>query len=301
MLGESSNTISFSSLSPVSSSSAIVSTQPATSNPISQSTRPISQSVPPSIPNTYPMLTRSKHGIFKPKAYAIMRDYSEVEPPNFNVASQHPQWIEAMDSEYTSLLKQHTWSLAPPLAGKNVVSCKWVYKIKRGSDRVIARYKVLLVAKGFLQQYGLDYKETFSPVVKPAILDVSNACLHGVLHEEVFLSQPPGYVDLAHPTYAYLLHKAIYGLKQSPRAWFESFTSQLFHIGFHASSADSILFILHHGSFVVYLLLYVDDMIITGNSPPFIDHLISRLSATFDLKDLGPLTFFLELQIEYTS
>ena len=98
-----------------------------------------------------------------------------------------------------------------------------------------------------------------------------------------------------------LLHKAIYGLKQAPRAWFDSLTSELFHIAFQASSADFSLFALHHNTFVVYLLLYVYDIIITGNSPPFIDQLISSLSAAFDLKNLGLLKFFLGLQIEYTS
>ena len=113
-----------------------------------------------------------------------------------------------------------------------------MYKIKRGSDGSIARYKARLVAKGFLQQYGLDYEETFSPIVKPATvriilalavqfnwslkqLDVSNAFLHGVLQEEVFMSQPPGYVDPDHPELVCKLHKAIYGLKQAPRAWFD--------------------------------------------------------------------------------
>ena len=132
-----------------------------------------------------------------------------------------------------------------------MVHCKWVYKIKRGSDGSIARYKARLVAKGFLQQYGLDYGETFSPVVKPATvrivlalvvqnrwslkqLDVSNAFLHGVLQEEVFMSQPQGYVDPDHLNYVCKLHKAIYGLKQAPRAWFGSFTSELFHLGFHS-------------------------------------------------------------------
>ena len=126
-------------------------------------------------------------------------------------------------------------------------------------------------------------------------LDVSNAFLHGVLHEEVFMSQPPGYVDPAHPSHVCLLHMAIYGLKQALRAWFESFTTQLFHLGFIASSADSNPFILHHGSFVVYLLLYLDDIIVTENDPSFIDQLITSLSVVFDLKDLGPLIFFLGL------
>ena len=140
---ESSDAISFPSPSPTSSSSA-------TSDPIPQSSLPIGQSMPPSIPNTHPMLTRSKHGSFKPKAYTVVRDYSQVEPTSFSVASLHPQWIEAMDSEYASLLKQHNF-LVPIPAGKNVVSCKWVYKTKRDSDGAIARYKVRLVAKGFLQ------------------------------------------------------------------------------------------------------------------------------------------------------
>jgi len=115
------------------------------------------------------------------------------------------------------------------------------------------------------------------------------------------MSQPPGYVDTVHPDYVCKLHKAIYGLKQAPRAWFDSFNFELFHIGFHASSVDSNLFILHHDTFVVYLLLYVDDIIVTGNSLPFIDHLVSRLATIFDLKNLGPLAYFLGLQIEYTS
>ena len=118
-----------------------------------------------------------------------------------------------------------------------------------------------MVAKGYLQQYGLDYEETFSPVVKPTSvrtilaltiqfgwslrqLDVSNAFLRGVLQEKVYMTQPPGYRDPSRPTHVYLLHKAIYGLKQAPRAWFDSFTTQLFHLGFHASGANSNLFIL---------------------------------------------------------
>lgn len=147
-----------------------------------------------------------------------------------------------MDSKFTSLQQQHTWTLVPLPPNKNVVGCKWVYKVKRNSDGSFARFKARLVAKGYLQQYGLDYAETFSPVVKPTtvriILDltihfgwslrqlvVSNSFLHGVLQEKAYMSQPPGFKDHSKPHHVYLLHKAIYGLKQAPRAWFNNFTT----------------------------------------------------------------------------
>ena len=115
------------------------------------------------------------------------------------------------------------------------------------------------------------------------------------------MAQPQGYVDLSFPNHVCLLHKALYGLKQAPRAWFERFTSQLLHGGFCASAADGNLFILRHHSFIVYLLLYVDDIIITGNSSSFASTIITLLGKEFDLKDLGLLHYFLGLQIDYTS
>ena len=164
----------------------------------------------------------------------------------------------------------------------------------------------------------MDYDKTFSPMVKPTTvrillalaiqfgwelrqLDVSNAFLHRVLKEEVYMAQPQGYVDPALPKHVYLLHKALYGLKQAPRAWFERFISQLLHIGFCASTADGNLFILRHGSSIVFLLLYVDDIIIIGNNSSFVSSVIKLLGVDFDLKDLGLLHYFLGLQIDYTS
>ena len=130
----------------------------------------------------------------------------------------------------------------PPRLGRNLIDCKWVYRIKKKSDGTIDRYKARLVAKGFKQMYGIDYEHTFSPVVKAATirlvlsiavsrgwslrqLDVQNVFLHGVLEEEVYMKQPPGFEDKDAPSYVCKLDKALYGLKQAPRAWCSSITS----------------------------------------------------------------------------
>lgn len=153
-----------------------------------------------------------------------------VEPTSYSTAQKHAQWRFAMAEEFNSLLKQGTWTLVAPPPHGNIVGCRWVYKIKQRADSSLERYKARLVAKGYHQQSGLDYDETFSPVVKaqtirivlsiairnnwPLLqLDVKNAFLHGLLVEEVYMSQPPGFVDPMFPTHVGKLQKAIYGLK----------------------------------------------------------------------------------------
>jgi hypothetical protein len=140
------------------------------------------------------------------------------------------KWKKAMDDEFGALQKNRTWHLVLAKLGANVIDCKWVYKIKRKSDGTIGRYKARLVAKGFKQRYIIDYEDTFSPVVKAATirlilslvvsngwslrqLDVQNTFLHGVLEEEVYMRQPPGYESSEHPNFVCKLDKAIYGLK----------------------------------------------------------------------------------------
>jgi hypothetical protein len=136
------------------------------------------------------------------------------------------------------------------------------------------------VAKGYEQQCGIDYNETFSPVIKPSTirvllslavqfhwsirqLDVSNAFLHGSLAKTVFMEQPKGFIDKHHPDFVCKLHKALYGLKQAPRAWFHRLSYFLLELGFTASLVDTSLFTLFSGSTLVHMLVYVDDIIIT--------------------------------------
>ncbi|KAM1496471.1 hypothetical protein ACFXTO_031069 [Malus domestica] len=274
--------------------------------------------------NLHPMQTQSKSGIVKHKAlYASVCDSGGVdltttEPATYKSALKEPVWHKAMTEEIEALHSQGTWSIVDLPYNKNLVGCKWVFKIKRNFDGTIARYKARLVAKGFNQEHGLDYGETFSPVVKPTTvrlvlalaahhdwplhqLDVKNAFLHGFLQEEVYMSQPPGFEDHHHPLKVCRLHKSLYGLKQAPRAWNARFTSFLPTLGFHNTYADSSLFVKSSGSSLVILLLYVDDIILTGNDPKLITQVITDLTKEFDLKDLGSLHYFLGIQITRTA
>ena len=122
-------------------------------------------------------------------------------------------------------------------------------------------------------------------------LDISNAFLHGTLFEEVYMEQPKGFVDKKHPHLVYRLQKPIYGLKQAPRAWFNRLSSYLLGIGFIASLVDNSLFILISRSIQIFMLIYVDDIIITGIHPDMIN--VQLMKKEFPVKDLGSLTFFL--------
>lgn len=240
------------------------------------------------------------------------------EPSKLEDALASQQWHAAMDEEYDALMKNRTWRLVPPMHGKNVIDCRWIYKIKRKSDGTIDRYKARLVAKGFKQRYGIDYEDTFSPVVKIATvrlvlaisvsrgwslrqLDVKNAFLHGVLEEEVYMRQPPGYEDQHKPNYVCKLDKAIYGLKQAPRAWYSRLSAQLISYGFVASKSDTSLFIYHKLHITIFMLIYVDDIIVASSSQTATDALLKDLRKEFALKDLGDLNYFLGIEVKKVS
>ncbi|KAM2172488.1 hypothetical protein FF2_035315 [Malus domestica] len=223
-----------------------------------------------------------------------------------------------MEEELHALHTQHTWSLVPLPHNKNLVGCKWVFKIKKHADDSISRYKARLIAKGFNQEKGIDYGETFSPVVKPTTvrlvlaltanfgwsvrqLDVKNAFLHSILQEEVYMTQPPGFSDPHYPAHVCRLHKSLYGLKQAPRAWNDGFTSFLPSLGFLSTYYNPSLFVKHVGKSVVILLFYVDDIITTWSDSAAIDITIGALTKEFDIKDLGSLHYFLGIQITQNS
>jgi hypothetical protein len=240
------------------------------------------------------------------------------EPSCFSEAFKSPDWREAMNQEYDALLANNTWTLCPLPANRHLIRNKWVYKVKQKADGSIERYKARLVAKGFDQRCGIDYTETFSPVIKPAMvrlvlaiavhfnwpirqLDISNAFLHGNLQEDVYMAQPQGFVISEFPNYVCKLNKAIYGLKQAPRAWFNRLSESLLDFGFVQSMVDASLFLFHQGAVHLFILVYVDDILVTGTHGSFIASLLTKLRNDFALKELGELNYFLGIQVHRES
>uniref|UniRef100_A0A2N9EVL3 CCHC-type domain-containing protein n=1 Tax=Fagus sylvatica TaxID=28930 RepID=A0A2N9EVL3_FAGSY len=230
---------------------------------------------------------------------AHLRDYSCFsavlslhEPHTYREACTNPLWQQAMTEELQALEKTHTWDLVDLPHGKSAIGCKWVYKIKTKSDGSIERYKARLVAKGYAQEYGIDYEETFAPVARitsvrsllaiaavhqwPLFqMDVKNAFLNGDLTEEVYMQAPPGYSDC--PDKVCLLRRAL------------------------VCSHDTALFIRRSDKGMILLLLYVDDMIITGDDHSGISDFKLFLHQQFEMKDLGHLSYFLGLEVSSDS
>lgn len=218
-------------------------------------------------PNTHPqpthtMTTRSKNNIRKPLTKMNLHTHlsrgNDLEPTTLTQAPKDHKWRRAMSEEYDALVKNGTWELVPPDTRHNLVGWKWVFRTKRKSYGSVDRFKARLIAKGFHQRPGIDYQDTFSPVVKPTTvrvvlsiavsrgwslghLDVNNDFLQGHLSENVYMSQPPGFVDKDNPSYVCKLRKAIYGLKQAPRAWYHELRTFLLQSGFKNSHADTSL------------------------------------------------------------
>lgn len=274
--------------------------------------------LPPAQP-THPMVAQSKSGIVKPRVQLCLHTAALSPLPTSHVqALKDPNWNPAMQMEYDSQIKSGTWSLVPRLVATNVIRSMWLYRHKFDAEGNIVRHKARLVENGKSQEVGVDCDETFSPVVKPATirtvldlalardwplhqLDVKNAFLHGNLEETVYMHQPPGFVDPKRPNHVCLLKKSLYGLKQAPQAWYNRFATFVRKLGFIQSSSDVSLFIFCRGSYMAYLLLYVDDIILTSSSQQLVNKIVQALSSEFEMTDLGQLHYFLGIAVKRNS
>ncbi|GAU27876.1 hypothetical protein TSUD_159700 [Trifolium subterraneum] len=255
-----------------------------------------------------------------PLHYTCLSSLSSVSiPKSPGEALSHPDWRQAMIDEMCALQSSGTWELVPLPPGKSLVGCRWVYTVKVGPDGKIDRFKARLVAKGYTQIFGLDYSDTFSPVAKMASvrlflsiaaiqhwslhqLDIKNAFLHGDLEEEVYMEQPPGFVAQGESSNMVCrLHRSLYGLKQSPRAWFGRFSTIVQQFGMIRSEADHSVFYRHSVQGCIYLIVYVDDIVITGSDQQGILQLKQYLSNQFQTKDLGKLRYFLGIEVAQST
>ena len=238
-----------------------------------------------------------------------------VIPRTYAEAFADENWQNAVRGEIEALEEQGTWTVETLPPGKKALGCKWVFTLKYRSDGSLERYKARLVVLKNNQTEGLDYTETFAPVCKMKTvtsflevsvsrdwevhqMDVHNAFLHGDLDEEVFIRFPPGF-RTNDKTQVCRLHKSLYGLKQAPRCWFAKLTTALKNYGFEQSLSDYSLFTLAdtNGDFRLHVLVYVDDLIVSGSSLDIIQKFKDYLCSTFKMKDLGLLKYFLGIEV----
>jgi hypothetical protein len=217
-----------------------------------------------------------------------------------------------------ALVKSKTWDLISIPAGKNPFTCKWVYTVEQATKGENEKYKARLVARGYSQTYGIDYDETLAPVAKRSTiraivscaanfgwplhqLDVKNVFLHGDLQEEIYIEIPHGFNNPNNNGKVCRLKKSLYGLKLSPRAWFDIFQRAMCSMGYKQCNGDHNVFYRHSESHITVLTVYVDDIVITGDDNVEISRLKVRLSKEFEVKDLGQLKYFLGIEIARSS
>ncbi|GJR79770.1 putative RNA-directed DNA polymerase, partial [Tanacetum coccineum] len=272
--------------------------------------------------NDFVLDSKLKYGIEKHVNYSKLNNVNycfattlnkSVEPTNYYEAIKDPRWVEAMNLEIEALTRNNTWTLTDLPHGRKAIANKWLYKIKYKSSGLVDKFKARVVAKGFSQREGIDFDETFSPVVKMVTvrcliciavsndwplsqLDVNNAFLYGDLNEDIYMSLPLGF-ECADKNKVCKLNKALYGLKQAPRQWNAKLTTVLVEHGFVQSKFDYSLYIKHSNDLFVALLVYVDDFIITGNNIDEIENFKSYLKSKFMIKDLGAMKYFLGIEI----
>jgi len=262
----------------------------------------------------YPMGNYLRYDHLSPSYQCYIAATSSIyEPTTYSEAITDPRWIEAMQAEIQALESNKTWEITDLPPGKKPIGCRWIYKVKYKSTGEVERFKARLVAKGYSQIEGIDYKETFSPVVKMVTvraivslaaskhwhihqMDVFNAFLHGDLEDEIYMQLPQGFVSQGEKVCR--LTKSLYGLKQAPRQWNHKLTEALIELRFKQSQYDHSLFINKSEAGTVIVLVYVDDMLVTGSSLKLIVETKEALQKAFKMKDLGELKYF--LGIEFT-
>ena len=244
-------------------------------------------------------------------------DSNVLDPWNFAEAQadvDHCEWVKAIDSELQSMLDKDVYDLSVLPEGCTAIGSKWIYKRKRGPDGRVKVFKARLVAKGYTQKEGIDYDETFSPVAMLKSIrillsiaaymdwevwqmDVKTAFLNGSLEETIYMEQPEGYVVKGKEHMVWKLKKAIYGLKQASRSWNQCFDQTVQKFGFEKCPNESCVYKKVEKGNVVFLVLYVDDILLIGNNKKMLSSVRTWLSSQFEMKDMGDAGHILGIKV----
>lgn len=236
------------------------------------------------------------------------------EPVCFEQAVHEPKWKDATDKEIEAIKKNHTWVLTNLPMGHKAIDLKWVFKLKTDQHGEITKHKARLVAKGYVQRHRIDYEDVFSPMTRLETvrlllalaakhnwevhhLDVKSAFLNGVLQEEVYVSQPKGYAKEGREHMVYRLLKALYGLRQAPRAWYARLNQYLLKLGFVKCPFEHAVYLKHDGADSLIVGVCVDDLIVTGTNVSDILKFKGEMGREFDMSDLGKLSYYLGLEV----
>ncbi|GJX45794.1 putative ribonuclease H-like domain-containing protein [Tanacetum coccineum] len=256
---------------------------------------------------------RTNHTDFQHCMFACF--LSQVEPRSVAQALEDPSWVDAMQEEMQQFKFQNVWVLVDLPEGKYAIGTKWILKNKRDARGIVVRNKARLVAQGHRQEEGIDYDEVFAPVARiEAIrlflafasylgfmvyqMDVKSAFLYGRIDEEVYVTQPKGFVDPQHPKKVYKVVKALYGLHQAPRAWYATLSTFLLNHGYRRGTIDKTLFLKKHKSDIILVQVYVDDIIFGSTKKAWCDEFEALMKGEFEMSAMGELTFFLGLQVQ---
>nr|GEU31747.1 hypothetical protein [Tanacetum cinerariifolium] len=212
---------------------------------------------------------------------------TSVEPKTYKDALTQSCWIEAMQEELNEFERLEVWELVPRPDKVMVITLKWICKVKLDELGGILKNKARLVARGYRQEEGIDFEESFAPTV----------FLNGNLRKEVYVSQSDGFVDQDDPNHVYKLKKALYGLKQARRAWYDMLSSLLISQDFSKGSVDPTLFIRRNGNDLLLVQIYVDEIIFGASTPELCDLFDILMCLKFKMSMMGKISFFLGLQI----
>ncbi|MGH7240582.1 MAG: reverse transcriptase domain-containing protein, partial [Candidatus Saccharimonadales bacterium] len=250
--------------------------------------------------------------------YALLADTGmDGEPTTYAEAMARPdakQWEQAAQEEYRSIQSAGTWTLVPLPPGRKAIGSKWVFKIKHNAAGSVERKKARLCAKGYSQKPGVDYHETFAPVARFSSIrvllalaavfdweihqmDVQTAFLNGDLTEDIYMTQPEGFVVKGKETLVCKLSKSLYGLKQASRAWNQKMDQCLLGMKFSSFYADPCVYVFRHGNVIMLVAMYVDDLLLLSNSLSRLVSLKQDLAKKFSMKDMGEAHFILGIEI----